>query len=211
MNTVAAASGSSNVVEFPFMGIRRVHVVDPELVAYVSEVNSIMKEVAGVAYMKLRSSIHGDDNEAMRSYKDRGVDARDAVMEIIDENGLKTVNSRVSPALAYAYNVVQAAICEFVFESPLWHRSLEGQIYSRTQDGLALIRPVPYRKDSPNEAQAFGYGIEIREGAEIDPYTGSIVSEGTPVAQFAGWDIEQAVGYMSSYLASREDTSSFSF
>lgn len=205
--TLIAAGGQNNVVQFT----RRLNVVDQELASYLKELNAAMHEKAGIAYIAIRSSLHGSDLDAVRSFLDNGVAAGDAASQIMNDHGLRSVNSKVSRETAAAYNKTQAAISEFVAESQDWHRSDDGRIFAVFDDTVAFLTPVRYHKESPNEPEAFGFGIELREGAEVDFIEASIANEGTLGERFAGWDLAKPLEQMHTHIASREKAREFSF
>jgi len=205
--TSIAAGGQNNVVQFT----RRLNVVDQELASYLKELNVAMQEKAGVSYIAIRSSLHGSDLDAIRSFLDNAVEAPDAALQIMRDHGLRGVNAKVTPEVAGAYNKTAAAISEFVAESPNWHRSDDGRIFAVFGETIALLHPVRYRKESPNEPEAFGFGIELREGAEVDYFDGSITHEGTLGERFAGWDLAKPLEQMHTHIASRDKAREFSF
>ena len=210
MNSIAAG-GQSNVIQFVGAQTRRLNVVDGALADYVKKINEAMQAKAGVGYMAIRSSLHGSDLDAVRHFLDSGVEPSDAVMQIMRDHGLKSVNERISPQIAGAYNKVQAAISEYVAGSSEWHRADDGRIYAVMDDTIALLRPVRYHKESPNEPEAFGFGIELREGAEVDFIEGTIVSEGVRGECFAGWDLAEPLNAMREHVASRDNAREFTF
>lgn len=207
-----AAGGQNNVIQMPVAGApRRFGVVDGKLATYLKDLNETMLQKAGVSYISIRSSLHGSDLDAVRSFRDNGVEASDAASQIMRDHGLKSVNARVPAGVAGAYNKVQAAISEFVAESAGWHRADDGRIYSVMDETVAFLRPVRYRKDSPNEPESFGFGIELREGAEVDFIEGSIISEGEQGERFAGWDLAQPLEAMHKHVAARDQAREFTF
>ncbi|NTF17513.1 hypothetical protein G6L37_03820 [Agrobacterium rubi] len=209
--TSIAAGGQSNVIQLIGAQNRRLNVVDQELASYLKDLNSVMQEKAGVAYIAIRSSLHGSDLDAIRSFLDNGVAPAEAVAQIMSDHGLKSVNAKIPHNVAGAYNKVQAAISEFLANTQDWHRSDDGRIYSVMDETVAFLHPVRYRKVSPNEPEAFGFGIELREGAEVDFYEGTIVSEGSQGERFAGWDLGQPLEAMHKHIASRDQAREFSF
>ncbi len=212
MNSIAAG-GHNNVIQMPIAGLqsRRYAVVDEGLATFLKELNASMLAKAGVSYIAIRSSVHGGDLDAARSFLDNGVDASEAAAQIMRDHGLKSVNARVSAELAGAYNKVQAAISEFVAGSNDWHRTDDGRIYSVIDETVAFLRPVRYQKDSPNEPESFGFGIELREGAEVDFIEGSVIREGEVGQRFAGWDLVQPLEAMQMHLATRDQAREFTF
>lgn len=211
MTTRQASIAIDNVVAFRPAQSRPRPVYDPKLTDYVKEVNLEMFSKAGVHYLAIRTSLHGEDNDAIRSYMDRGIEVPKAVAEIMQAHGLKSVNAKVTPQLAAAYNKVQAAISEFVASSDDWHRSFEGHIYREIDGGLAFLRPVPYSKQSPNEPDSFGFGIEVREGAAVDYQNFRISDFGVCSERFAGWDLDRPCDGLTAHLTTREETNSFKF
>lgn len=211
MNSRHASSEQDNVVTLFRPVQTRPRLVDPDLAEYMKKVNVAMFEKAGVHYLAIRSSLHNDDLDAIRSYMDRAVEPVVAVSEIMDAHGLKSVTSKISADLAGAYNKVQAAISEYEASSDAWHRAADGRIYSQIDGGLALMYPVRYRKESPNEPENFGFGIEIRDGASIDFYSGAIANVGEDGEKFAGWDLDRPLESMAKHIASREEANGFTF
>lgn len=206
-----ANSEVDNVVAFPQVQ-SRIQIVDPNLSEYMKAVNIAMREQAGVHYLFIRTSLHNDPNDALRSYMDRGVDPVDAVTDMMEAHGLKSVSVMPSAASAEAYNKVQAAISEFIASSNSWHRSADGRVFSEFDGGVAFIRPVPYtKKQSPNEPDNFGFGIEVREGASIDYYTSTVSDMGTVTERFAGWDLSRPRDQFADYIEGREEKNSFTF
>lgn len=205
--TLTATVEQGNVVQLK----RGLSIVDQELATYLKELNGSMQDRAGVSYIAIRSSLHGSDLDAVKRFLDEGVSPQDAVKQIMNDHGLRAVGGSVGRDVAGAYNRVQAAISEFVAESEDWHRSDDGRIFCVIDDTVAFLQPVRYRKDSPNEPEAFGFGIELRDGAEVDFREGAVVNEGTVAERFAGWDLAQPLEQMHTHVASREKARDFSF
>lgn len=205
--TLTAAAEKGNVVQFK----RGLSIVDQELATYLKELNGAMQERAGVSYIAIRSSLHGSDLDAVKRFLDEGVSPQDAAKQVMDDHGLRAIGGNVVREVAGAYNRVQAAISEFVAENADWHRTDDGRVYSAIDDTVAFLQPVRYRKDSPNEPEAFGFGIELRDGAEIDFREGTVTNEGTVAERFAGWDLAQPLEQMHTHVASREKSRDFSF
>jgi hypothetical protein len=209
--TSIAAGGQNNVIQMIGAQSRRFPVVDEGLATFLKDLNGAMLAKAGVTYISIRSSIYGGDLDAVRSFVDNGVEASEAASQIMQDHGLKSINAKVSADLAGAHNKVQAAICEFVADSHDWHRSDDGRIFSVINETVAFLRPVRYQKDSPNEPESFGFGIELREGAEVDFIEGTVVSEGTAGERFAGWDLAQPLEAMQKHVATRDQAREFTF
>lgn len=216
--TSNAASAQSNVIQLQRTGAatRRLNIVDGnvdgELANFLKKLNTSMHEKAGVSYISIRTSLHGDNSkDAIRSYMDDGYEAEDAASHIMQLNGLKSVNGKVPVEVVAAYNKVQAAISEFVAQAEGWHRSDDGRIFAVVEDTVAFLKPVRYRKDSPNEPEAYGFGIEMREDAEVDHIEGRIIREGSLGERFAGWDLAKPLEAMQKHIASREAVREFTF
>lgn len=211
--TSIAAGGQNNVIHMPIVGgqFRRFPVVDDSMATFLKSLNAAMLAKAGVTYISIRSSLYGGDLDAVRTFVDNGVEASEAASQIMSDHGLKSINVKVTADVAGAYNKVQAAISEFVAGSHDWHRTDDGRIYSVIDETVAFLRPVRYQKESPNEPESFGFGIELRDGAEIDLIEGSVVSEGTTGERFAGWDLAQPLEAMQKHVASRDQAREFTF
>jgi hypothetical protein len=207
------AGGHNNVVQLPFAGgqQRRFSVVDEQLAVYLKNLNASMLEKAGVSYISVRNEIHGGDLDAVRTFLDNGVDAPKAVSQIMQDHGFISIGAKTSREMAAAYNKVQAAISEFVAESPDWHRTDDGRVYSVMNDTVAFLRPVRFLKESPNDPESCGFGIELREGAEIDHSEGTVLDDGTRGERFAGWDLSGPLEAMHEYVAAQEQTREFTF
>jgi hypothetical protein len=216
--TSIAAGAQSNVIPLQRAGAPSRHLnivdgnVDGELAVYLKKLNACMLERAGISYITVRTSLHGDNSkDAIRSYLDDGYEASAAVSQIMDAHGLKSVNGKVPSEVVAAYNKVQAAISEFVAQAEGWHRSDDGRIYAVVDDTVAFMKPVRYRKESPNEPEAYGFGIELREDAEVDYIEGRIIREGTLGERFAGWDLAKPLEAMQKHVASRDAAREFTF
>lgn len=210
MSSIATAGTASNVVQI-FRGPARPRVVDPELAAYLKDVNTEMFEQTGVHYLALREDLHGDGFDAVRSYMDRGVDASAAVDDFIRDHGLRRVEDDFTAEQAAAYNRAKAAISAFVGSAGDWHRAGGGQVYRRLDDGVAFMFPVPYRKDSPNEQEQCGFGIDYREGAVVNEYTHQVDVEGESVARMRRSDIEDALVALDACIVNRLENGKFAY
>jgi hypothetical protein len=210
MSNIATAGTAGNVVHI-FRGPARPRVVDPALADYLKEVNAEMREQTGIHYLALREDLHGDGFDAVRSYMDAGASAAEAVGDFIRDHGLRTLNEGFTAGEAAAYNRAQAAISNFVGTGGDWHRAAGGQVYRRLEDGVAFMSPVPYLKESPNEQDQCGFGVEYREGAIVDGYTHEIEAEGESVARFRRSDIGDVVAALDNCVINRLENGKFAY
>jgi hypothetical protein len=210
MSNIATAGTAGNVVPI-FRGPARPRVVDPALAEYLKDVNAEMREQTGVHYLTLREDLHGDGFDAVRTYMDNGATAAEAVGDFVRDHGLRTLDEGFSVGETVAYNRVQAAISNFVGTGGDWHRAAGGQVYRRLEDGVAFMFPVPYLKDSPNEQDQCGFGIDYREGAIVDEYTHEVEADGESVARLRRSDICDVVEALDATVTNRLENGKFAY
>lgn len=210
MSNIATAGSAGNVVQI-FRGSVRPRVVDDRLAEYLKKVNSEMHARTGVHYLTIRDDLHGDGFDAVRTYMDGGKEAEEAVDDFIRDHGLHLVEQHASAEEAAAYNRVKAAISNFVGTGGDWHRAAGGQVYRRLEDGVAFMFPVPYKKDSPNEQDHCGFGVDYREGAIVDAYTHEVEAEGVSVARLRRGDIRDVVEALDATVANRLENANFAY
>ncbi|NTF17514.1 hypothetical protein G6L37_03825 [Agrobacterium rubi] len=158
---------------------------------FATSVSNILKEVAGIGYAEVSRSIH-PLGHAPRHAFDGGVTPADFVSGLIVDEGFVQVRDHAD---ARAYNLAQAALSEFVFETVGWHRSADG-VYFMSQDDMTLTaRPL-----LDKESGRFGFGIEVRTGT-IEP-GGSSVELGDIEGRFAGFDIKEPVSEAVEFITS---------
>jgi len=176
---------------------------------YLAEVHEAMKDMAGVDYVGrvgVQESIH-PGGEAWKDAYDRFVPARAFVDQTIRDFGFIRVGGSYGREDAGRYNAVKAAMCEYSAGSAEWIRGKDGTLFKTIDDGVALMRPVRDRVSG-----RFGFGIEIREGAEFDLTSRTLVNPGVRTATYGGLDIDQAIKSWERGLASdRDATAEFRF
>jgi hypothetical protein len=226
MSNIATAGTAGNVVSI-FRGPARPRLVDPTLSSFLKHVNVEMYAQSGVHYLALKDDLHGGDFDVLRTYLetiDLGKDATDdertsafkalaeeAVDDFMRDHGLRHVDEDVSIDATAAYNRVKAAISNFVGTGGDWHRAAGGQVYRRLEDGVAFMFPVPYRKDSPNEQDQCGFGVDYREGAIVDEYTHEVEAEGESVARMRRSDICDVVEALDACVTNRLENGKFAY
>jgi hypothetical protein len=170
--------------------------------SYLAEVNEAMQELAGVRYVGPRGvaeSIH-PGSEAWKDAYDRQVPARAFVEQTMRDFGFVRAGAAFSIDDAESYNSVKAAMCEFAAESTDWVRGHDGTLFNVQEDGVALMKPVRDRKSG-----RFGFGIEFREGAELDMGSRTLVRPGERTGTYAGFDIDQAMNKWTVAVRARAD------
>ena len=145
---------------------------------FVTSVSTLLAEVSGVRYAEVARSIH-PHSYASRHAFDGGVSPEDFVAGIMEDEGFLCV---AEAADAREYNLAQAALSEFVFETPGWHRSADGVYFMPDGDKTLTIRPLLDKASG-----RYGFGVEVRDGV-IQP-GGSASQLGDVESRHAGLDI----------------------
>lgn len=157
-----------------------------ELASYLSSANQEMTTLAGITYMSVMESLHGD-REALQRAFDRGVTPLSFVSEVISDFGLERIKDDRDPDDVAKYNKTKAAIIEFSGVSDDWTLGKAGTVYNENDDGIAIMSP----KKNGN-TNNFYFQIRQHEGAKLAA-DGDIVWEGGKVTQSGGIDIESAL------------------
>lgn len=210
MSNFATAGAAGNVVQMS-RGPARLRALDPRLTEYVAAINAEMHEQIGVHYLALREDLHGDGFDAVRSYMDNGATPAQAVADFVRDHGLRTLEEGYPAGQTASFNRAQAAISNFVGTGGDWHRAAGGQVFRRLEDGVAFMFPVPYLKDSPNEQDQCGFGIDYREGAVIDDFTHEVEVEGESVARLRRSDIGDVVDALDACITNRLENGKFAY
>lgn len=151
---------------------------------FLTSVSTILEQQAGIRYAEVSRSIH-PNGHAPRHAFEGGVDAKTFVQGILADEGFRNV---ADDADARGFNLAQAAISEFVFATPGWHRSVDGTYFMPEEDKTLTIRPILNKATGQ-----FGFGVEVRDGAIRPGETADVLGEvesrhsgidiGTPVAE----------------------------
>lgn len=175
---------------------------DPPRADYLGQVNDIMNRAAAVRYLEVAPSIH-PGGEAWKDAYDRAVPAGTFVDRTIDDFGFVRAGASHSAEDARLYNLAKAAMCEFSLGNPEWTRGADGALFNETASGIGIMRPVRERKSG-----RFGFGIEFREGAELNALKTGLAAQGERTGQFAAMDMSEA---LETYEASRKVERDFRF
>ena len=207
-NTLASAD---NVVEFRPQRARPVQKLEDGLTGFLSEMNAQMTAVAGISYIKVRTSIHGDGFDTVRSYIDEGISPAEAVEDVVRLNHFIRVGDGVSPAAAAAFNKARAAIAEFCSAQPGWHYAPDGKIYSNHEDGVLLMSPVLKKSDGPNEPVAFAFGIVFCADTEYDLAEERLVGPAKVTEKYVGFDIHEPLDAFERFHPEKQKVEGFDF
>jgi hypothetical protein len=161
---------------------------------FAAAASAILAERAGVRYSEISRSIH-PGFDAPRHAFDGGVEPGAFVSGIIADEGFRELGGDRSPDDVRAYNLAQAALAEFVFETPGWHRSENGTYFFPAGDRTMTIRPVG------NSAEGrVGFGVEVWDGS-----IGEVDFQAESVVRFASFDIREPVNQAREHIQSISD------
>jgi hypothetical protein len=165
---------------------------------FVADVNTILLERAGVSYAEVVRSIHPGSDAPKHAF-DGGVAPADFVSGIIaDERFLENGGQRTTASVRN-HNLIMAAIAEFVYETPGWHRGADGRYFSQTEDNTLTIRPVA------DEEGRYGFGVEVWDGTSNVHVSATTTDMGAPIARFAGYDIAEPIDQAQEHIASAKN------
>lgn len=165
---------------------------------FLTLASSRLEATAGVRYAEIARSLHPNGHAARHAF-DGGVSPENFAEGILSDEGFRTLSNFHD---ARAFNLAQAAIAEFAYVTPGWHRSIDGTYFSHEQDLTLTIRPL-----ADKTSDAFGFGVEVREGS-ISP-GGTAEDLGPVQARFASLDIAEAVSDSRDYIASIGNTATY--
>lgn len=157
---------------------------------YLAEIHEIMQEMAGVPYSGwggISESIH-PGSEAWKDAYDCQVPARTFVERTIRDFGFVRVGSAFNLDEAGKFNRIKAAMCEFSATSAEWLRGPDGTLFNASEDGVAIMKPI-----LDHRSGRFGFGIEFREGAEFDPTSRMLISNGTSAGTYGALDMREVL------------------
>jgi hypothetical protein len=161
---------------------------------FVADVNTILLARAGVSYAEVVRSIHPGSDAPKHAFEG-GVSPSDFVSGIIADETFLEIESDHSAADVRGHNMAMAAIAEFVYETPGWHRTSDSTYFSHTEDSTLTIRPVA-------NAGRYGFGVELWEGISSDHDSAITPDMGSPIARFAGYDIDDPIKQAQEHIAS---------
>lgn len=161
---------------------------------FVTSVSTLLAEVAGIRYAEVARSIHPHSYAPKHAF-DAGVSPEAFVAGMVADEGFLCV---AEAADARAYNLARAALSEFVFETPGWHRSADGVYFMPEGDKTLTIRPI-----LDKESGGYGFGVEVRDGV-IQP-GGSASQLGAAESRHAGFDIGTPVEEALQFVKSSSD------
>lgn len=164
---------------------------------FAADVNLLLQSRAGIPYSEVAQSLH-PGGDAPRHALENGVTAAEFVSGLIEDEGFIQIADGYTHEEAYDYNRVKTAIAEFVFMNPDWHRTADGISFSNYEDNLIVMRPVQNSRD-----RTYGFGVEIRQGAERSEDMTTFSNLGDVQAQFAGFDIQKPIDLAREHMASR--------
>lgn len=168
-----------------------------EFLQFVQDVSVLLKARAGLSYAEVMHSIH-PGLDAPRAALENGVSPRDFVEGVIEDEGFMPVGEDVTADEAASFNLAKAAIAGYAFANRHeWHRTADGIYYSEgVEEGQTLfLRPV-----YSHGLSAYGFGVEIREGAALSGDRTTFVDYGAEGVRFPGPDIADAVGAAREHL-----------
>ncbi|MTH95118.1 hypothetical protein [Roseibium sp. RKSG952] len=154
----------------------------------MSDANQEMMNQAGIIYLSVMESLHGDRQALQRAF-DKGVTPGSFVSEVISDFGLVLIKGDRDPADVANYNRTKAAIIEFSGSVDDWTLGKAGTVYSQNDDGIAIMSP----KKNPNTGN-FYFQIDQHSGATLSP-TGDIQGDVSPSVRSRGIDIESAIEF----------------
>lgn len=166
----------------------REHVPDQsdDFNAFAIELNHALNMLAAVSYAEVARQIHPSLIAPREAWGD-GLTAAEFARQVVANEGFLTVEEAGSDSYARDINLRRAAIAEFAYADPAWHRSSDGTYFS-VGDGLLLTMRTVYNRDS-NEV---GFGIEARDGFKMSSDGTDILDAGRVVARGAATDIADA-------------------
>lgn len=158
---------------------------------FVQDVNLLMTARAGVSYAEVMRSIH-PGLEAPRMAFENGVAPSAFVDAVMEAESFMPVGEHATTEEAKSYNTAVAALAGFAFGNRAeWHRTIDAVYYSALdEDATTILRLRPVFNSGLN---AYGFGVELREGARMNAQRTTFDDMGEVVGRFPGPDIAEAV------------------